>query len=63
MGELDISTADDTYLLDDLIGILLKAILKSLVYGEHRCSAERISRVDTHSVNVFNKAHRNHPVF
>ena len=62
VGELDVRPADDADGLDDVVGILLEALLEFWADGEHRGRAVGIARVDAHGVDVFDEADGDHLV-
>ena len=61
-GKLDVRTANDADVFDNFVGLALQFLLHSFRNSQHRCRAERIARVDTDGVDVFDKADRDHVV-
>ena len=57
---LHVGAADDLHGLDDLVALLLQALLHVLADGEHGGGAERVAGVHAHGVDVLDEAHRDH---
>ena len=62
MGELDVRAADDADLLNDLVGLLLQALLQILADSEHRGGAEGVARVHAEGIDVLDEADGDHVV-
>ena len=59
MGKLYVGAADNADGFNNGMGLLFQFILNILGNSQHRCSAERISGVDAHGVNILNETYRN----
>ena len=60
MGKLDICAADDLDGLDDVIRVLLEALLEFGINGEHGGRTVGITRVYPHGIHIFYEAHSDH---
>ena len=60
MRELYIGASDDADVLDDLVGLLLQALLQILIDGQHRGGTEGIACVDADRVDILDKTDSDH---
>ena len=63
MGELNVCAADNFNCFDNVIRVFLKTLLQLGVNGHHRRSAKRIAGMNTHGIDIFDKANSNHLIF
>ena len=62
VGKLDVGATDDLDGLHDVVGVLLKPLLKFGSNGEHGRRAETVAGVNAHGIDVLDKADGDHLV-